>query len=263
MMRLLDPHRLFLQLLWQVSFDCSLLVDWLISPETCFIAYLTQYLKLLAACPSALHVAAQEWDSKEDACSDNDLCVDAHVFQDSRGSANCIANDSALVNSAHQLNSNACIFSETTHPIENSEKGNGSSGTVHVLEYDCAIVKRMKGDGSPIAEISMKQTSALALIGAYGTGDSEDDDDDDDDNDDEEEEEEEESDNFHSTMSSEDNNEREGTKGWTEPVSSVQRVVSLLSEVGRQMERLFASGLLVYNPKPLVSLIRQCEHSLK
>ena len=47
--RLLDPHLLFLQLLHQTHFSASLLLDWLTSPETCFLAYLTRYLRLMAA----------------------------------------------------------------------------------------------------------------------------------------------------------------------------------------------------------------------
>ncbi|KAL8610737.1 hypothetical protein ACOMHN_016720 [Nucella lapillus] len=45
---LLDPHALFLQLLDLTHYNASLIIDWLTSPETCYLAYLTQYLRLLA-----------------------------------------------------------------------------------------------------------------------------------------------------------------------------------------------------------------------
>lgn len=58
---LLDPHRLFVQLLHLTHYDSSLLVDWLTSPETCFLAYLTRYLRLVAADFSAFSCSAQAW----------------------------------------------------------------------------------------------------------------------------------------------------------------------------------------------------------
>lgn len=42
-----DPHCVFLFLLSNVSFDSSVLLDFLISSETCFLEYLVRYLKLL------------------------------------------------------------------------------------------------------------------------------------------------------------------------------------------------------------------------
>ncbi|KAM4678279.1 protein Lines homolog 1 isoform 1-T2 [Discoglossus pictus] len=42
-----DPHCIFLLLLKNVAFDASVLLDFLISSETCFLEYLVRYLKLL------------------------------------------------------------------------------------------------------------------------------------------------------------------------------------------------------------------------
>lgn len=42
-----DPHCIFLFLLGNISFDSSVLLDFLISSETCFLEYLVRYLKLL------------------------------------------------------------------------------------------------------------------------------------------------------------------------------------------------------------------------
>ncbi|XP_077324104.1 protein Lines homolog 1-like isoform X2 [Lithobates pipiens] len=42
-----DPHCVFLFMLGNVSFDSSVLLDFLISSETCFLEYLVRYLKLL------------------------------------------------------------------------------------------------------------------------------------------------------------------------------------------------------------------------
>ena len=58
---LLDPHRLFVQLLHLTHYDSSLLLDWLTSPETCFLAYITRYLRLVAADFSAFSRSAQAW----------------------------------------------------------------------------------------------------------------------------------------------------------------------------------------------------------
>ncbi|XP_068427837.1 protein Lines homolog 1 [Clinocottus analis] len=44
-----NPHCLFLLLLQSVSFDHSILLDFLISSETCFLEYLVRYLKYLRA----------------------------------------------------------------------------------------------------------------------------------------------------------------------------------------------------------------------
>ncbi|XP_077173397.1 protein Lines homolog 1 isoform X2 [Paroedura picta] len=43
-----NPHCIFLFLLQSVAFDASVLLDFLISSETCFLEYLVRYLKLLA-----------------------------------------------------------------------------------------------------------------------------------------------------------------------------------------------------------------------
>ncbi|XP_069622416.1 protein Lines homolog 1 isoform X1 [Ranitomeya imitator] len=43
----INPHCLFLFLLRNVSFDASVLLDFLISSETCFLEYFVRYLKLL------------------------------------------------------------------------------------------------------------------------------------------------------------------------------------------------------------------------
>ncbi|XP_068131204.1 protein Lines homolog 1 [Hyperolius riggenbachi] len=48
----INPHCIFLYLLSSVSFDSSVLLDFLISSETCFLEYLVRYLKLLKSdCP--------------------------------------------------------------------------------------------------------------------------------------------------------------------------------------------------------------------
>ncbi|XP_066272627.1 protein Lines homolog 1-like [Branchiostoma lanceolatum] len=45
--RLLNPHRIFLQFLETTTWDHSILLDLLISMETCFLAYITRYLHLV------------------------------------------------------------------------------------------------------------------------------------------------------------------------------------------------------------------------
>lgn len=66
---LLDPHRLFIQMLHLTNYDTSLLIDWLTSPETCFLAYLVRYLRLLAADFPAFCQAARIWNCSGDAWS--------------------------------------------------------------------------------------------------------------------------------------------------------------------------------------------------
>ncbi|XP_029646963.1 uncharacterized protein LOC115220903 isoform X1 [Octopus sinensis] len=45
---LLNPHKLFIQLLKSMAFDHSVLLDLLTSPETCFLLYFLKYLKLVS-----------------------------------------------------------------------------------------------------------------------------------------------------------------------------------------------------------------------
>jgi len=64
---LASPHHLFVELLQQVAFDSSVLLDWLTSNETQFLFYLLNYLKYLgrnfnsfcSLCNSAYDVAVQ------------------------------------------------------------------------------------------------------------------------------------------------------------------------------------------------------------
>ncbi|GAB1609290.1 uncharacterized protein LOC115220903 [Argonauta hians] len=49
---ILNPHKLFLQLLQSMAFDHCVLLDLLTSPETCFLLYFLKYLKLVS----------QEWN---------------------------------------------------------------------------------------------------------------------------------------------------------------------------------------------------------
>ncbi|XP_076444315.1 uncharacterized protein LOC143282525 [Babylonia areolata] len=70
---LLDPHPLFIQLLEVTHYNASLLIDWLTSPETCFLAYITRYLRLVAADFSAFVSAASSL--RLSACSgSSELC---------------------------------------------------------------------------------------------------------------------------------------------------------------------------------------------
>ncbi|XP_056318575.1 protein Lines homolog 1-like [Danio aesculapii] len=73
-----NPHCLFILLLRSLSFDHSVLLDFLISSETCFLEYFVRYLKLLrqdwtGLCRSSRHIE----DCDRDAKRGSDLSIPA------------------------------------------------------------------------------------------------------------------------------------------------------------------------------------------
>ncbi|XP_067999418.1 protein Lines homolog 1 [Melanerpes formicivorus] len=88
-----NPHCIFLFVLEKIAFDSTVLLDFLISSETCFLEYLVRYLKLLK----------EDWHQFVEACSHFD--IKHHTFQSvsssvetPRGEKQSCVNDESLQN---------------------------------------------------------------------------------------------------------------------------------------------------------------------
>ena len=288
---LLDPHRLFVQLLHLTHYDASLLIDWLTSPETCFLAYLTRYLRVVVSDFSAFSHSVRAWNLEvkdiESEVKDIELESKDRESEVKDCESEMKDSESEVKDSESEV---MCSKSEET------EKSN--------LNLKCATD----------FDSTVKTSVGLALLSCYGddgdgsTDDDNDDDDDDVTDDDEECEDESihisdvactanssgyqayseisvhmafsENESFksntrknmspstrkhslsHKQLSGQEEAQRSGTREKTGAYSAadcVGRVMYLVLAVRRSLEKLHRGGLLMYNPTPLVSLLRQCE----
>ncbi|XP_071387546.1 protein Lines homolog 1 [Centroberyx affinis] len=105
-----NPHCHFLLLLRSVSFDHSILLDFLISTETCFLEYLVRYLKHLRA----------DWEGFTLACRRIDLCVPPTTLTP--------AVDGASLASGLRLVDYGSSEESDTQDMEVSDASQGNSG---------------------------------------------------------------------------------------------------------------------------------------
>ncbi|XP_064620654.1 protein Lines homolog 1-like [Lineus longissimus] len=91
----IKPHEMFLEFLENVSFDHSILLDYLTSPETCFLTYLTKYLQLMAADWDRFIKTTKKYFGKLVIENESDGSADAHI-DDSESGVSYQSQDSKL-----------------------------------------------------------------------------------------------------------------------------------------------------------------------
>ncbi|XP_034054732.1 protein Lines homolog 1 isoform X1 [Gymnodraco acuticeps] len=150
-----NPHCHFLLLLQSISFDHSILLDFLISTETCFLEYFVRYLKYLRA----------DWQGFTAACGKTSL-LDHHLSLQQSPTALC-GGDVLKVTNRDQdpYRSNTCF--QHTGAISSAGMISMAAG-FHLVEYDSSDesdTEEMEvSQGAPVASVSEKSRfSALDM----------------------------------------------------------------------------------------------------
>ncbi|KAF7654168.1 hypothetical protein LDENG_00073200 [Lucifuga dentata] len=123
-----NPHCHFLLLLKSISFDHSILLDFLISTETCFLEYLVRYLKYVQADWQGFTWACQRMDSESECHHAEQLSLTAAspICQPVGGI--CLTSGHCLVEYGSSEESDA----ETMEVSEDSEKSRESDSIAHM-----------------------------------------------------------------------------------------------------------------------------------
>nr|XP_031296329.1 protein Lines homolog 1 isoform X1 [Camelus dromedarius]XP_031296330.1 protein Lines homolog 1 isoform X1 [Camelus dromedarius]XP_031296333.1 protein Lines homolog 1-like isoform X1 [Camelus dromedarius] len=101
-----NPHCIFLFLLKTIVFDSTVLLDFLISSETCFLEYFVRYLKLLQKDWDHFFTVCKYFDVTESKDSVNIYCCISSLVQDS--SSNW-TEPGPLAVLSHHRNAHACV----------------------------------------------------------------------------------------------------------------------------------------------------------
>ncbi|KAK5916027.1 hypothetical protein CesoFtcFv8_001566 [Champsocephalus esox] len=147
-----NPHCHFLLLLQSISFDHSILLDFLISTETCFLEYFVRYLKYLRA----------DWQGFTAACGKASL-FDGHLSLQQSPTALCGGDVLKVTNRGQDpYRSNACF--QHTGAISSAGMISMAAG-FHLVEYgssDESDTEEMEvSQGAPVSEKS--RCSALDM----------------------------------------------------------------------------------------------------
>ncbi|KAK5874645.1 hypothetical protein PBY51_019573 [Eleginops maclovinus] len=118
-----NPHCHFLLLLQSISFDHSILLDFLISTETCFLEYIVRYLKYLRS----------DWQGFTAACGKTCL-LDRRLSLQQSPTASCGGDELKVTNEDKDpVRSNACF--QPTGAISSAGMIGMAAG-FHLVEYD-------------------------------------------------------------------------------------------------------------------------------
>ncbi|NXX81159.1 LINES protein, partial [Urocolius indicus] len=155
-----NPHCIFLFLLEKIAFDSSVLLDFLISSETCFLEYLVRYLKLLR----------KDWHQFVDVCNHFDTkhaafqtvssvkppLKESCVTDESLQNACCEPEAQTLISLASSHNSLVFTTEQGDNEVAESNQSNSSIGTdstsllgspQSLVNYDSSEDSELESDG--------------------------------------------------------------------------------------------------------------------
>ncbi|KFP34304.1 Protein Lines [Colius striatus] len=157
-----NPHCIFLFLLEKIAFDSSVLLDFLISSETCFLEYLVRYLKLLRkdwhqfldVCNhfDAKHVAFQSVSSVKPPHLEKESCVTDESLQN----VCCEPEAQTLTSLASSHNSVVFTTEQGDNEVAEANQSNSLIGTdstfllgspQSLVNYDSSGDSELESDG--------------------------------------------------------------------------------------------------------------------
>jgi hypothetical protein len=122
----IQPHQQFLLFLDNTGFDDTLIVDLLVSPETCFLSYFTQYLR----------VVFSEWTEFVNTHSQYKPDISVIKRNDSKEG----------LNTEWELNSDDEMTSASVNEVPSGSESNMSNGLALLQQYDDAEKEEVDED---------------------------------------------------------------------------------------------------------------------